>query len=139
LFIDIIERNDYTAPMAKAAAGAIITAILIKLFLFDLMIAEGHSMEPSIKNGTLLVVNRLKYGLRIPGGRGFLIRWSSPKPGEIVVLYTPAGEIAVKRCDFITEGGDYIVLGDNSLLSYDSRSYGPVRMDNIIGKVIGIR
>jgi signal peptidase I len=125
--------------MAKAAAGAIITAILIKLFLFDLMIAEGHSMEPSIKNGTLLVVNRLKYGLRLPGGRSFLIRWSSPKPGEVVVFYTPSGQLAVKRCDTITEKGDCIVLGDNGLLSYDSRSYGPVRADNIIGKVVGIR
>jgi signal peptidase I len=125
--------------MAKAAAGAIITAILIKLFLFDLMIAEGHSMEPSIKSGTLLVVNRLKYGLRLPGKQGFLIRWSSPKPGEVVVLYTPLGELAVKRCNMITESGDCIVLGDNSLSSYDSRSYGPVQADNIIGKVVGIR
>lgn len=125
--------------MVKATAGAIITAILIKLFLFDLMIAEGHSMEPSIKSGTLLVINRLKYGLRLPGGRRFLIRWSSPQPGEIVVLYTPSGELAVKRCDTVTERGDYIVLGDNSLQSYDSRSYGPVRADNIIGRVVGIR
>jgi signal peptidase I len=103
------------------------------------MVVEGHSMEPSIKSGTLLVINRLKYGLRLPGGQSFLIRWSSPKPGEIVVLYTPSGELAVKRCDAITERGDYIVLGDNSLRSYDSRSYGPVRADNIIGRVVGIR
>jgi signal peptidase I len=125
--------------MAKAAAGAIITAILIKLFLFDLMIAEGHSMEPAIKSGTLLVINRLKYGIRRPWGQGFLIRWSSPKPGEVVVLYTPSGELAVKRCNAITKGGEYIVLGDNSLQSYDSRSYGPVQKDNIIGRVVGIR
>jgi signal peptidase I len=125
--------------MAKAAAGAIITAILIKLFLFDLMIAEGRSMEPAIQNGALLVVNRLKYGLRLPWGQGFLIRWSSPKPGEVVVFYTPSGDLAVKRCDSITGKGEYIVRGDNSLQSLDSRSYGPVREDDIIGKVLGIR
>jgi signal peptidase I len=124
--------------MAKAAAAAFITAIIMKLFLFDLMIAEGHSMEPAVPNGTVLVVNRLKYGLRLPWQRGFLIRWSAPNPGEVVVFYTPSGQIAVKRCEEITEKGDFIVRGDNSLQSFDSRSYGPVPVDHIIGKVLGI-
>jgi signal peptidase I len=124
--------------MAKAAAGALITAIIFKLFLFDLMIAEGHSMEPAIKSGAPLIVNRLQYGLRLPWGQSFLIRWAKPKPGEVVVLYTPSGQIAVKRCGSITGGGDFFVLGDNSLQSFDSRSYGPVAADNIIGKVLGI-
>jgi signal peptidase I len=124
--------------MAKAAAAALITAIIIKLFLFDLMIAEGHSMEPAIPDGTVLVINRLKYGLRLPWQRSFLIRWSMPKPGEVVVFYTPSGQIAVKRCNNITEKGDFIVYGDNSLQSFDSRSYGPIPVDHIIGKVLGI-
>ncbi|MDR1100065.1 MAG: signal peptidase I [Treponema sp.] len=124
--------------MGRAAAGALITAIIIKLFLFDLMIAEGRSMEPAIKNGTLLIVNRLSYGLRFPGQQGFLIRWSKPKPGEVVVFYTPSGEIAVKRCETAV-GNSFFVLGDNRLQSFDSRSYGPVPADDIIGKVLGIQ
>jgi signal peptidase I len=124
--------------MAKAAAAALITAIIMKLFLFDLMIAEGRSMEPAIPDGTVLVINRLQYGLRFPGQRGFLIRWSAPKPGEVVVFYTPSEQIAVKRCEEITEKGDFIVRGDNKLRSFDSRSYGPVPVDHIIGKVLGI-
>jgi signal peptidase I len=127
-----------TSDMAKAAAAALITAVIIKLFLFDLMIAEGRSMEPAITNGTVLVINRLKYGLRFPGQRGFLVRWSAPKPGEVVVFYTPAGQIAVKRCEKTTEKGGFIVRGDNGPQSFDSRSYGPVPADHIIGKVLGI-
>jgi signal peptidase I len=124
--------------MARAAAAAFITAAVMKLFLFDLMIAEGHSMEPAITDGTVLVINRLNYGLRLPWQSGFLIRWSAPKPGEVVVFYTPAGQIAVKRCEELTEQGDIIVRGDNSLQSFDSRSYGPVPADQVIGKVLGI-
>jgi signal peptidase I len=124
--------------MGRATAAALITAIIIKLFLFDLMIAEGHSMEPAIKNGALLVINRLHYGLRFPGRQGFLIRWSNPKPGEVVIFYTPSGEIAVKRCE-TAAGNNFFVLGDNRLQSFDSRSYGPVRADDIIGKVLGIQ
>jgi signal peptidase I len=122
--------------MAKAAAGALITAIIIKLFVFDLMIAEGQSMEPAIRNGALLVVNRLQYGLRFPGGRRFLIRWAKPKPGEVLVFYTPQGKLAVKRYT-AAAGDDFFVLGDNRLRSFDSRSYGPIRGDDIIGKVLG--
>jgi signal peptidase I len=125
--------------MARAVAAALLTAVIIKLFLFDLMIAEGYSMEPAIPNGTVLVINRLKYGLRFPWQRGFLIRWAAPKPGEVVVFYTPLGQIAVKRCEKITEKGDFIVHGDNGLQSFDSRSYGPVPADHIIGKVLGIQ
>ena len=123
--------------MTKAALLALITAVILKLFLFDFIIAEGNSMEPVIKSGAVLVINRLQYGLRFPGQRGYLVRWALPKAGEVVVFYTPQGELAVKRCAALTGGGDFLAEGDNSLQSYDSRSYGPVSGDSTIGKVLG--
>lgn len=116
---------------------AIIAAVVIKLFLIDFMIADGNSMEPTIKNGAMLVINRLQYGLRFPGQRGYLIRWGSPRPREVVVFYTPEGQLAVKRCMELTQEG-FFAQGDNRLQSYDSRSYGPVPIDNTFGKVLGI-
>jgi signal peptidase I len=107
------------------------------LFFFDFIIAQGHSMEPVIKNGNVLVISRLRYGLRLPWQQNYLIRWAQPKPGEIVIFYTPAGEIAVKRITHLTEWGNFYAEGDNSLTSYDSRSYGFIPVDNIIGKVLG--
>ncbi|MDR0313103.1 MAG: signal peptidase I [Treponema sp.] len=125
--------------ITKAIIGALITALFLKLFLFDFMIAEGHSMEPSIMPGKVLLVCKLVYGIRIPGSGAYLLRWASPREGDIVVFYTPLGEIAVKRCGEISLENYFYALGDNSLHSYDSRSYGPVLMDNIVGKVLGIR
>jgi signal peptidase I len=125
--------------MAKAVTGAFIAALIMKFFLFDFMIAEGSSMSPAIKSGTVLVVNRLVYGFRLPWSGDYLLRWSAPKPGDVVVFYTPQGMTAVKRCGGVLETGEFIALGDNSLQSFDSRSYGPVRTDNIIGKVLGIK
>ena len=116
--------------------GAFAAALLIKLFLFDFIIADGNSMEPAIHSGSILVVNRLQYGLRFPGMTGYLIRWAQPRQGELVVFYTPSGEIAVKRCGEAVAGA-FIAQGDNSLQSYDSRSYGPVSADATIGKVLG--
>jgi signal peptidase I len=123
--------------MGKAVLGALATALVIKLFLFDFIMAEGNSMEPSIKSGAVLIVNRLQYGLRFPWRRGYLIRWAQPRAGEVVVFYTPSGELAVKRCTASIEGGGFIAEGDNSLQSYDSRAYGPVPADNAVGKVLG--
>jgi signal peptidase I len=125
--------------MTKAVLGALVTAVIIKLFLFDFIIAEGNSMEPSIQNGSVLVVNRLQYGFRFPGQNRYLIRWSAPKQGDVVVFYTPSGSIAVKRCGTRNGNGAFMAQGDNSLQSYDSRSYGPVSADNTIGRVLGRR
>jgi signal peptidase I len=125
--------------MMKAVLGAFAAALVIKLFLFDFIVAEGNSMEPVIHSGSVLVVNRLQYGLRFPGRSDYVVRWATPKQGDLVVFYTPSGDIAVKRCGDPAGEGGFMAQGDNSLQSYDSRSYGPVSPDATIGKVLGKR
>jgi signal peptidase I len=125
--------------MTKAVLGAFAAALVIKLFLFDFVLAEGNSMEPVIHSGSVLVINRLQYGLRFPGQREYLVRWSAPRQGDLVVFYSPPGGIAVKRCNSSTGKSAFMAQGDNSLQSYDSRSYGPVSADATIGKVLGIK
>ena len=125
--------------MGRSVILAFIAGLIIKLFMFDLMITSGHSMEPAIKSGAVLIINRLQYGLRFPGQKKYLIRWGEPKPGELVVFYTPSGDIAVKRCETINSEGQFLAYGDNVNQSYDSRYYGPVPLDNAIGRVLGYK
>jgi len=120
----------------KAVLLALFAAFFLKIFFFDFIIAQGSSMEPSIKSGKVLIINRLRYGLRLPWMQRYLIRWSNPKTGEVVIFYTPSGELAVKRC-VETDKTGFFAEGDNQNVSYDSRSYGFVPIDNIIGKVLG--
>jgi signal peptidase I len=120
----------------KALILALATALILRLVFFDIIVAQGHSMEPAIKNGEILLVSRLRYGIRLSWQQKYLIRWAQPKVGEIVVFYTPTGEIAVKRCTALINGDRFYAEGDNGLTSYDSRSYGAVPVDNIIGKVL---
>jgi signal peptidase I len=122
----------------KAILTAFIAALVIKSFFLDFMIAEGHSMAPAVKSGAVLLVCKVYYGIRLPGSGSYIIRWGKgPKKDDVVVFYTPLGEIAVKRCGEILDGKSFVALGDNSSHSYDSRNYGPVPNDNIIGKVLG--
>jgi signal peptidase I len=133
--------------MKKKEDGAILRDILLalsfafilKLFFFDFMITQGESMKPAIKDGTVLIINRLAYGFRPPLLNNYLYRWAFPDEGNVIVFYTPAGDLAVKRCVKVLNDGRFIALGDNSQESYDSRSYGPVSVDNILGKVVGIK
>jgi signal peptidase I len=125
--------------MARAVLGALIASLIIKIFLFDFMIAEGSSMTPAIRPGTVLIVSRLVYGFRPPWSGSYLLRWSRPKPGEVVVFYTPMGQLAVKRCGLVREDGTFIAVGDNGVWSLDSRMYGPVDTDSIVGKVLGAK
>jgi signal peptidase I len=124
--------------IGRAVVLAFLAALVMKFCLFDFMIAEGRSMIPAIAPGTVLVVNRLAYGFRLPWMEGYFLRWALPKEGDIVVFFTPRGETAVKRCSMVTERKEFYALGDNSLESYDSRSYGPISADRIVGKVWGL-
>ena len=123
----------------KAIVGALIAALIMKFFLLDIMIAEGQSMVPVIKPGKILLVCKVYYGIRVPGSGTYLIHWGVPRKGDVVIFYTPLGEIAVKRCGEVFPENVFFALGDNSSHSYDSRNYGPVPNDNIIGKVLGIK
>jgi signal peptidase I len=103
------------------------------------MVTQGRSMLPTLEPGSVLVVNKAAYGFRLPGLGIYLLRWSDPQDGDLVVFYTPLGERAVKRCYHVSEEGNFFALGDNDLESFDSRSYGPIPSDHIVGKVVAIR
>jgi signal peptidase I len=123
----------------KAILWGCVAALLMKFFLFDFMVTEGPSMSPAIKSGSVLVVVRLAYGFRPPGAGAYLFRWSQPRTGDVVVFLTPGGDTAVKRCGAWSGEDTFFALGDNNRESYDSRSYGPVPVDSILGKVFGVK
>lgn len=130
-------RNSFgKTAVGKAIIAAFLAAIFLKLLVFDFMVAEGHSMAPVIQPGNIIIVCKIFYGIRLPLSGTYLVRWRTPQAGDIVVFFTPLGEIAVKRSTEILPGERFMALGDNSYQSYDSRNYGPVPFDNIIGRVL---
>ncbi|HUC38739.1 MAG TPA: nickel-type superoxide dismutase maturation protease [Candidatus Acidoferrum sp.] len=87
---------------------------------------RDRSMEPAVRDGDYVLVSRLSY------------LFGRPKEKDIVVLRYPGRKtIIIKRISKIRDGS-YLVLGDNRSLSVDSRTFGPVRKDAIIGKVISV-
>lgn len=87
---------------------------------------QGNSMEPAFKHGSRVLVSRLAYIL------------VDPEADEIVVFKHPKESIhAIKRIKEVS-GEGYFVVGDNLEHSTDSRHFGRIKKEHIIGKVIEI-
>ena len=72
------------------------------------------SMKPTIQEGDRVVVNKLAYDLKVPFTTIEVLKWSDPKRGDIVVLFSPYdGTRLVKRVVGIP--GDRLYLKDNQL------------------------
>ncbi len=97
-----------TAAVFFAAAGA---ACFLRLFALDTALVSGDSMLPGLKNGQRVFINKLAWGFRLPLSKTYLLRWSTPEPGDIVV-FIHNGQYNIKRCT--AAGGMDIVFSDKN-------------------------
>ena len=89
------------------------------------------SMEPTILPGDRIFVNKLAYGLRVPFTHSWMVRWSGPQTGDIVVLDSPRdGTRLVKRV--IAGPGDTVELRNNVLvINGQASSYSSLPESNL--------
>ncbi|MDP3177994.1 MAG: signal peptidase I [Spirochaetaceae bacterium] len=81
-----------------AIASAVIAALVVKTFVLDAAIVDGTSMMPLLRQGSVVLVLRCAYGFRFPSRDGYLVRWKTPRRGDIVVARSPRdGSAVVKR------------------------------------------
>lgn len=94
------------------------------MILIMRFIVSGKSMEPAFRKGQTLLVSGIPYILQ------------QPRIGEVVVTKDPRdGRLLLKRIKKI-EGSVFFVVGDNEKTSTDSRVFGPIKKENIPGKVL---
>ena len=80
-------------------------------------------MEPLIKSNDTLLVSGLPY------------LFKNPKINDIVALREKGNKMLIKRITKI-HNDKYFVQGDNLKDSYDSRKFGEIFKNQILGKVI---
>jgi signal peptidase I len=73
------------------------------------------SMKPTLLEGELIYVNKLAYDLRFPLTLKRIAHWNDPKPGDVVVFFSPEdGKRLVKRV--IAGPGDTVELRNEVLV-----------------------
>ncbi len=88
---------------------------------------EGHSMFPTFNDGDILCVDTDAYHTH------------PPQIGDVVVANHPFIRdcCIVKRVHDVTQDNLFVLHGDLPIESTDSRSFGPVPLHLIRGKVVG--
>lgn len=85
---------------------------------------NGASMLPVLHEGEEVLVDERAY------------RKTLPQVGDIVVAHHPQQKIKlVKRVAEVLPNGRFVLKGDNLAESSDSRAFGAVSHDQIIGRV----
>ncbi|MFC7063556.1 signal peptidase I [Halobacillus seohaensis] len=156
----------------RTALLALLVAFVFKTYLFASYIVDGKSMEPTLYDGNLLMVNKIVYD------------WQSIDRADVIVFHANEEEDYVKRViglpgdhvameddmlqinreavaepylnvlrpndgavftkEFTLESitgesaipeGHLFVMGDNRRDSLDSRSFGLVSIEQVVGKV----
>jgi signal peptidase I len=152
-----------SAMLAREVLETIIlTAVIflgIRLVVQNFRI-EGRSMEPTLHSGQYLLVSKLVYSALGEPGRGDVIvfeAWGQDKDFIKRIVGTPGDRVEIRDgCVYINDScveepyldqpttdaigpltlgeEEFYVLGDNRGNSSDSRAYGPLPRENIIGK-----
>jgi signal peptidase I len=144
----------------ETVVPAVIIALLINLFLAQATRVYGQSMEPNLHTDQRLVVEKVSYRFHAPqrndvvvlkikdDAEELLIKRVIALPGETVEIRNGHVFVDGEMLDesYLTQstrghyGPTYVpplhifVLGDNRSASNDSRSFGPIHIDNVVGR-----
>jgi signal peptidase I len=151
----------FLREVLETVLPALLIALLINVFVGQATRVEGQSMEPNLHSEQRLVVEKLSYRfhgpqrfdivvLKVPSqGEELLIKRVVGLPGETVEIkdggvYINGERLDEPFTDELTQAGRHgqvtvpplhvFVLGDNRDRSNDSRSFGPVPIENVIGR-----
>lgn len=138
---------------------AVLIAFLINLFLAQATQVYGQSMEPTLHSDQRLVVEKVSYRFHGPR-RGDIVVLKSPQSSELLikrVIGLPGETIEIRQGQVYingqeldepylerSKGGNWgpiivpplhvCVLGDNRSFSNDSRAFGMVPIESIVGR-----
>lgn len=151
----------FLREVLETVLPALVIAVLINVFVGQATRVEGQSMEPNLYSDQRLVVEKVSYRfhgpqrfdivvLEMPSqGDELLIKRVVGLPGETVEIrdgqvYINGQQLQEPFTDDSTQPGRYgkvtvpplhvYVLGDNRDRSNDSRSFGPVPIESIVGR-----
>ena len=179
-------RKGKVREYAEAFGVALLIALVVRTLLLQAFKIPSSSMENTLLVGDHIFVNKFVYGYHVPYTNGRILRFSTPKRGDIIVFVfpedpkkdfikrvigVPGDTVEIRQKTVFVNGkpidepyarfadgknmdgilrardnlppvrvpeGKLFMMGDNRDRSYDSRFWGFVDMDAVIGKALFI-
>jgi signal peptidase I len=179
-------RKGKAREYIEAFAVALLIALVVRTLVIQAFKIPSSSMEDTLLIGDHIFVNKFIYGYHVPFTEGRILRFNSPRRGDIIVFVfpedkskdfikrvigVPGDTVEIRRKKVLVDGrplvenyvrfadgetmdgfmrtrdnlppvkvppGKLFVMGDNRDRSYDSRFWGFVDMDAVIGKAMFI-
>lgn len=152
--------RSWLRELLEAVLPALVIVLVVNIFLAQATRVEGQSMDPSLHDSERLIIEKISYRLR-PPQRGDIVVLRRPQrsvdplikrviglPGETVsihdaMVYIDGDALVEPYLDQPTWGsmapvvvpeGHVFVMGDNRRSSNDSRAFGVVSLDDIVGR-----
>ena len=130
----------------------VLVVILIRTFIVSPIRVNGPSMNNTLKDGEIMLLNKLSsykkndiVVVKIPNDK--IIKRIIATPGDSIyakdgIVYVNDKEIKENYTSSATvdfekvflKKDEYFVMGDNRIVSYDSRKLGPIKKSQIMGK-----
>ncbi len=105
----------------------------MNIFPIIRFVIRGESMAPYFPNGKRVLVNRLSYFFRKPK-RGDVVIVRDPRDKRRELLKRIVAVSSEKVGETVLRKDEYFIRGDNESSSTDSRVFGPVTKNLIVGK-----
>jgi len=158
------KKGNFFFETLKFVFISLLIVVPFRYFIAQPFIVSGASMEPTFTDGEYLIVDEISYHIEDPkrddvvifkyplNTAKYFIKRIIGLPGETVIIQDGVITIKekngqtetlnedyiknIKRDNFTATLGDneYFVLGDNRPNSADSRSWGPLPRDLIVGR-----
>lgn len=89
--------------------------MLVRGVALEVFKIPSASMLPTLQMGDYLVVNKLRYGVRLPGLRRWMLHFGVPQPGDVIVFTSPKDRslFYVKRV--VAVAGEVVEIRDKQL------------------------
>ncbi len=93
--------------------------------MFKLLKVSGDSLSPAFQEGDFVVIAKIPLFFK-----------QSPKPGDVVVFNHPIFGVMIKRIEKIMPEKDELFVVGTHQDSIDSRRFGPIPAQSVLGTVI---
>lgn len=112
-------------------AAFMAVALSARATLADHYVVPTGSMVPTVREGDRVFVSKAAYGLRVPLSRTWLVRWTVPHRGDVVVLESPVDDtVLLKRV--VAVPGDQVEIRDGRVV-LDGREVEATSHDESLG------